>query len=274
MEALELLNSDDLAGALSAAKQTIRSKPADNEARSLLAQLLCFEADWDRADNQFDTLGQQNSELLIGTKLLRQLVRAEIARRQFYTEGRMPELAGDADDHISAILDALICLREGKHADAAKRLAPVHQHTDQLKGRINGKDFVGGRDLDDISSAYFEVLTTNGKFYWLPMDKVININFRGYEKLQDRIWRSGAIQVEGFTTEGEVYFPVNYWCEPNAWAAQADDQIKLGRKTDWYAGAPDGPVRGMGQKSFVFGDDQYSILEIENYMGPLNEDLA
>lgn len=271
MNVIEHLNSDDLSSALSAAKQIIRSEPADNEARGLLAQLFCFECDWERADKQFETLGQQNTELLVGTGLLRQLVRGEVARKQFYQEGRMPELAGDPDDNVSAVLDALICIREGKFADATSKLKPVHAHTENLRGHVNGTEFTGGRDLDDIVSGYFEVLTTNGKFYWLPMEKVLNITFRGYERLQDRIWRSASIRVEGFNTEGEVYFPVCYCCDPDVWSDRADDQIKLGRKTDWYAATTDGPVRGMGQKLFMFGDREYSILELESFQGPLEE---
>ncbi|MEM9940342.1 MAG: type VI secretion system accessory protein TagJ [Planctomycetota bacterium] len=273
MEALERLNADDLKGSVSAAKQYIRSNPTHADARSLLAQLFCFEADWEKADNQFDTIGKQNSELLVGTKLLRQLVRGEIARRQFFEEGRLPELVNDADDSVTAILDALICIREGDFATANLRIQPILESTNQLQGKVNGEDFVGGRDLDDITAGFFEVLTTNGKFYWLSMDKVIQIQFRGYERLQDRIWRSAAIQVEGFDTEGEVYFPVNYWCPNQVWQ-QADDQVKLGRKTDWYAATPEAPVRGMGQKSYVFGEKEYSILELDSYLGPLNEDVS
>jgi type VI secretion system protein ImpE len=147
-------------------------------------------------------------------------------------------------------------------------LQTVHAHTDTLTGKINGVEFVSGRDLDDVVSGYFEVLTTNGKFYWLAMDKVIRIDFREYERLQDRIWRSGTIRVEGFHTDGEVYFPVCYCCDPVVWSSQTDDQIRLGRKTDWYAATPHGPVRGMGQKLFVFGDQEYSIMELESFEGP------
>ena len=89
--------------------------------------------------------------------------------------------------------------------------------------------------------------------------------------MQDRIWRSATIRVQGFTTEGEVYLPVNYCCDPTVWESQANDEIKLGRKTDWYAVAPEAPVRGMGQKTYVFGDQMISMLELESYRGPLAE---
>ena len=91
MSAIDHLNAGNLEAAIADAKQLVRSNAADNASRELLAQLFCFAADWERADNQFDILGQQNADLMIGSKLLRQLVRAETARSQFYQEGRLPE---------------------------------------------------------------------------------------------------------------------------------------------------------------------------------------
>ena len=143
-------------------------------------------------------------------------------------------------------------------------MKPVRDYASSLKGKVNGKEFEGAGDLDDLCTCFFEVVTTNGKYYFVPMDKVISIQFRGYERLQDRIWRSASIHVDGFTTEGEVYFPVNYAADPVI-QGQSDDEIKLGVKTDWYAGHAEGPVRGVGQKLFLFGDDQYSIMELESF---------
>jgi type VI secretion system protein ImpE len=40
----------------------------------------------------------------------------------------------------------------------------------------------------------------------------------------------------------------------------ADDQVKLGRKTDWKE-TKDGPVLGMGLRTFLVGDDPVTLLE-------------
>ena len=42
-----------------------------------------------------------------------------------------------------------------------------------------------------------------------------------------------------------------------------DEAVKLGRVTDW-SGADKGPVRGMGLRTFLCGDDALSILEWRN----------
>jgi protein involved in temperature-dependent protein secretion len=40
----------------------------------------------------------------------------------------------------------------------------------------------------------------------------------------------------------------------------ADDQLRLGRSTDWRA-VNDGPVRGVGLRTFLVDDDAISLLE-------------
>ena len=264
MEAIVQLNQNNLQQAFAEAKSVVKSSPGDLEARGLLAQLFCFNGEWNRADTQFEILAQQNPEMQVGVSLVRQLIRAEQARQQFFQNGRMPEVVGDPDEHMTNMLKAMVDMRDGKFAESSSVLSSVRDYAATLKGRVNGKEFQGAGDLDDLCACYFEVVTTNGKYYFVPMDKVISIQFRGYERLQDRIWRSATIQVDGFTTEGEVYFPVNYAADPDVFA-NADDELKLGMKTDWYAGHEDGPVRGMGQKLFLFGDEQLSIMELESF---------
>jgi type VI secretion system protein ImpE len=57
--------------------------------------------------------------------------------------------------------------------------------------------------------------------------------------------------------DGEVFLPALY-----AGAhAEADDRLRLGRATDWRA-APGEPVRGVGQRTFLVGDEARAILEL------------
>ena len=57
--------------------------------------------------------------------------------------------------------------------------------------------------------------------------------------------------------DGEVFLPVLY---PGAEAA-ADDAIRLGRATAWR-GEGDDPVRGVGQKTFLVGEEDVPLLEL------------
>jgi type VI secretion system protein ImpE len=56
--------------------------------------------------------------------------------------------------------------------------------------------------------------------------------------------------------EGDVYLPCLY-----AGSHERDDQIRLGRATDWTADDQP-PVQGAGLRMFLVGDGDKSILEI------------
>ena len=58
--------------------------------------------------------------------------------------------------------------------------------------------------------------------------------------------------------DGEVYVPSNYDTLSPAWP----DEYRLGRATEW-TGDDAGPVRGVGQRVFLVGDDAHSIMDID-----------
>lgn len=260
MNALEKLRQGDLREAVEAAKLTVRDKPADGDARSLLCQLFCFQHDWERADKQFEILGQQHADLKVGVSLLRQLIRAEIARSQTFTEGRVPEVMVAPDEIMQRQLSSLVEHREGNHQQSLELISQALEEAPALSGSINQQSFESVRNLDDLTHSCFEILTTNGKYYWLPLNEIRKIEFRAPELLQDQIWRSANIEMtDGF--EGEVYVPVRYVLRPDS-HQENDDAINLGRRTDWLGDEAE-PVMGAGQVMFLFGDEAVPILEIE-----------
>ena len=58
--------------------------------------------------------------------------------------------------------------------------------------------------------------------------------------------------------DGEVFFPVLY---PNTNAA-IDENIRLGRVTEWQGGEDGTPVRGIGQRTFLVGEEAFPIMEM------------
>src|SRR4051794_10406678 len=119
----ELFDAGKLGEAVTAALEQVKEKPADAAARGLLCELLCFTGDVERADRQLDVLGDIAPERMPAVALFRQLLRAEQARQQFFTEGRAPELVAELTPYMKLHLEASVCLREGRGADAAKLLA-------------------------------------------------------------------------------------------------------------------------------------------------------
>src|SRR5580765_4723217 len=98
MNSSELYQVGKLTEAIAAANDEVKKRPTDPACRGLLTELLCFAGDLDRADKQLDVIVAQDPQALPGISLFRQLVRAEMARQQFYQEGRLPEFLAKPPD--------------------------------------------------------------------------------------------------------------------------------------------------------------------------------
>lgn len=263
MTAHEAFQAGRLDEAIALATEAVRNKPTDTDARSFLATLFCFVGDWERADKQLDTVMIQNTELVLGVSLVRQLVRAAQARDEFFSSGRLPEFISDPPEHAEISLRASIELREGKLADAARLLARAEKVRPDVRGTHNGKKFVGIRDLDDQLSGVCEVLTSTGKYYHTPFERIRLIEFKHPETPLDLLWRQAHIVVEN-GPHGDVYIPAIYHDR----GASCDSQLRLGRATDWIGEHP-APILGVGQRMLLVGDEDLPIMSL----GKIETDL-
>lgn len=251
----ELLDAGDLSAAVQSAIDGVKSSPTDAGKRWLLAELLVLSGDLERADKHFDFLSTQGDQPDLAAVLGRQLLRAETARREVFTSGRVPEFLGQPPEHAKLALQALVAVRDGKPEDAAKLLADADAARPELKGTRDGTAFVGFRDLDDLSAGVCEVFTSNGNYYWVPFETIETMEFRKPTRPKDLHWRSVKMSVAG-GPDGEVYVPATY---PGVHTMA--DEYKLGRTTS-YADGP--PVRGSGLREFLVGDASVTVLELES----------
>jgi type VI secretion system protein ImpE len=253
----ELYEAGQLREAIAAGTEEVRQHPADAGRRGFLCELLCFAGDYERADRQLDALGHQNPEAMTTISLLRHLIRAEQARQQFYTEGRLPEFLAPAPPWLRLHLEASIHLREKNIAEAMRLLTDAEAQRPKLSGVCDEQPFDDFRDFDDLSAGHFEVLTSNGKYYWIPMDRVEIVEFRPWRRPHDLLWRRAHMIVRD-GPDGEVFLPTLY----AGASAETDDRLRLGRMTEWR-GAEDEPIRGVGQRTFRVGDEERPILELQ-----------
>jgi type VI secretion system protein ImpE len=243
--------------AIAAAVAEVRDNPTDAGRRLFLSELLFFIADWDRADLHLDALGHQDPKAGPGVNRLRQLVRAEQARQQFFTEGRLPEFLAQPSPLLRLHLDASIRLREGKPDEAARLLNEAEAARPHPAGTCDDRPFDDLRDIDDLTGCFFEVLTEDGKYYWIPMECVESVEFQPLRRPHHLIWRPAHMIVRD-GPDGVVYLPALY---PGA-AAEADDRLRLGRLTEWRGGEG-APVRGVGQRMFQAGGEEAPLLDIQ-----------
>ncbi|HXH04689.1 MAG TPA: type VI secretion system accessory protein TagJ [Candidatus Competibacteraceae bacterium] len=256
LSASQLYAAGRLHEAIALLGEELRQHPGDSERRGLLAELLCFAGEWERADKQLEVISHQEPQLAVGLAQFRQVLRAAQARAQFYSEGRLPEFLEPPDALLQLYLRASIALREGHVDEAEALLTQAESQRRPLCGACNGRLFDELRDLDDLTACMLEVLSSNGKYYWIPYARVERIEFHPPRRPRDLLWRPAHITVHD-GPDGEVFLPAIY-----APPADADEATLLGRVSDWY-GAPDGPVRGRGQRTLLVGEEAVPLLEIE-----------
>jgi type VI secretion system protein ImpE len=252
----QLYEIGDLKGAIAAAIEEVKKTPMDTSKRGFLCELLCFNGDLERADQQLDTIGKQDAKAVLGLALFRQLIRAEQARQQFYSDGRLPEFLGEPTPALRLYLEASIAYREGNLADAARLLGEAEEARPHVSGSCNGHPIDDLRDLDDRTAGFFEVLTSTGKYYWVPIERVRQIEIKKPERPRDLLWLQASMTVSD-GPEGDVYLPTIY----AGTLADPDEKARLGRVTDWKGGDA-APVTGIGLRTYLVGDEAKTVLEL------------
>lgn len=247
-----LFKAGKLTEALEAANAEVRRSPAELGPRLLLAELLLFAGNLERADVILDAASQIDPEAILVVSEFRQLLRGEMARRQFRRDGRIPEFLGAPTPALAEILGAHVSLRAGDPSAAAAHVAAAEELRPRVAGHSGDAKFDDFRDACDLHAGYFEILTTTGKYFWIPTERVETAEFHPPKRARDLYWRRVTMSVQG-GPDGEVYMPALYGTDD----PDLEPALRLGRATDWLE--KDGLVQGVGQRIFLAGDEAAGI---------------
>ncbi len=261
-EAGRLFREGKLADALTAANAAVRRTPTDIGARVLLAELLLFAGNVERADVVLDACADLDVTAALVVAEFRQLLRGETARRQLFSEGRVPEFLGEPTAAHRLALAALVALRDGDSAGAGKLAEQAEAARTHPTGSTSAGAFDDMRDGDDLLASCFEVITTTGKYFWIPPERVIVLEFHPMKRPRDLFWRRATMQVAD-GPEGDVYLPTIYPPVADG-AAVMTDALRLGRATDWLRLGESGPMRGLGAVTLLVGEEPKTWLEMDN----------
>jgi len=253
MTAAELYKAGKLADAIAAQTQEVKSSPADQNKRLFLFELLTFAGELDRATKQMDVLKYEQIELQTAATAYRRLLDAEAKRRQLFSQSLKPEFFTEPPEHVGLRLEAINRLREHKPAEAKELLDRANAGGQAFKGTLNDKPFDSLRDGDDLFAFVLEVMA-HGVYYWVPLDQVEAVSMKPPRFPRDLLWVPARLEMA--TSAGDVFLPALY---PNS-HAHPDEQVKLGRTTDWKE-LPGGPMLGVGLRTFLVGDDASSLME-------------
>jgi type VI secretion system protein ImpE len=255
----DLFRQGALTKAVEAANAAVRGASTDPAARVLLAELLVFAGNLERADVILDACGDIDPGLAVVVAEFRQLVRGEMARRQLFRDGRVPEFLGEPTEAQRAALAGLVALRGGDAEGAGAQAEAAEAARGVVRGRAGDAAFDDLRDADDLLAPTMEAITTTGKYYWLPMSRVLSVEFHPPKRPRDLYWRRASVSVAG-GPDGDVYVPAIYPVE-GIEPGLVTDALRLGRATDWVT-LGDGPTRGIGAVTWLVGEEARTVLEL------------
>jgi type VI secretion system protein ImpE len=260
-EAGRLFRDGNLAGALTAATAAVRQAPTDIGARILLAELLLFAGNIERADLVLDACSGLDPTFALAATEFRQLLRGETARRQLFSDGRLPEFVGEPTPAHRLSLAAVVALRNGDAGEAGKLAAQAEEARVHANGRIGERTFDDLRDIDDLLACCFEAVTTTGKYFWIAPERVVSLRLHPMKRPRDLFWRRATMRIDD-GPEGDVYLPLVY--PPlSVEGAALTDALRLGRATDWRQIPKDGPTRGLGAVTLLVGDEALTWHEMD-----------
>ncbi|MCG7929117.1 MAG: tetratricopeptide repeat protein [Candidatus Thiodiazotropha lotti] len=253
--AQELLQQGQLDQALETLQQSIRNAPSDTKLRVFLFQLLCVMGAWERALSQLQVAGDMDSLNLPMAQTYREAIRCELFRQEVFSGDKSPLIFGDPPEWTAFLVEALKHSGKGEYSQAESLRNQVFELAPATPGNIDGQAFEWIADADSRLGPMIEAIV-NGRYYWIPMQRLKKITMEAPEDLRDMVWTPAQLT---FENEGEAValIPSRYPGTENA----PEPALKLSHKTEWQTPA-EGVYLGLGQRMMATDQDDYPLLNV------------
>lgn len=256
MNIKELIKKGKLSEARAALVLAVKNHPKDTAARTLLFQVLLFSGEWDKAERHLEVLVDLDPKMDSGVSLYKNLLKCERERLDVVAQRAKPSFLPAAPAYFEDYGKACRSVQSDRDGDLEVFRA-MESMVPQVIGTVNGVEFLGMRNTDDILAFALEVFAYD-RYVWVPFEAIREIIITPPASLLDLMWIPAFITTwGGLLLNG--FLPVLY---PETWK-HGDEQVRMGRMTDWSS--PDGGrVRGAGPQVFIFTDQDISILELRD----------
>lgn len=276
MLAEQSLREGNLQEALAQLQDQVRKAPSDARLRVFLFQLLAVLGDWNRSLNQLNVAGELDDATLAMVQTYREAIRCEVLRGRVFAGERSPVVFGEPEAWIARLIEAVRVGAEGRQAEAqalrdeAFEAAPASGGTILTAAAEREDAEAAGRDPDvPPPGAAFEWIAdadgrlgpileavVNGRYYWIPFDRIKTVHFDAPADLRDLVWTAAHFTwANGGEAVGLV--PTRY---PGSEASE-DGAIRLARRTEWVEVAAD-LHHGLGQRMLATDLGEHPLLEV------------
>ena len=243
----DLLDDDDLTGALTRVQAHLAVEPDDAGSRFLLFELLTLVEDFDGAARALSALPDRFNTV---KPELGGLLSAEKRRRDCLLRGlAAPGFLAPPPPHIRPHFDALRMLITGQLDDRQRSMMQLA--VPPLPGLIDGEPFRGLRDCDDLLAPILEFVVP-GAYGWLPLTQLRTVSLMPPRGYTDVIWIPAQITFRDMDGTHFVRIPSLY-----IGTGSRSDRERLGRETRWERPL-EGISRAFGQRDLIVESDDKS----------------
>ena len=255
MSAEQELRDGRPAAALALLQDQVRQDPSSAKLRTFLSQLLSVLGQWDRAMNQLNVAGELDAATLAMVQTYREALRCESLRAEIFAGRHSPLVLGQPPQWLALLMEALRLSAQGQHGEAEHLRNEAFEAAPATSGTINGEAFEWIADADGRLGPVLEAIV-NGRYYWVPFERIREIQIETPEDLRDMVWLPARFEL---TNEGEAFglIPSRY---PSSESSD-DGLVQLGRKTEWQE-QDGGHFVGLGQRLLTTDAGDYSILDV------------
>jgi type VI secretion system protein ImpE len=249
------LRDGRLQEALTELQGQVRKDPGNTRYRVFLFQLLCVLGSWERARDQLKVLPDLDPSSLALVHVYGQAIACELLRREVFAGARTPLVLGEPLPWVALLLQALAASAQGAHPEAKRLRDEALEQAQALPGTIDGQEFEWIGDADPRLGPVCEAVI-DGRYYWVPFERIRSLAFEPPSDLRDFIWLPGQLVL---ANGGEVaaLLPVRY---PGS-ETDPDNLIRLARKTEWDEVAPE-TFCGRGQRMLATDSGEFALLNV------------
>lgn len=251
----QALKDGDAARALKLLTEQVRSHPNDAKLRVFLFQLLAVLGQWDRALNQLNVAAELDASTLPMAQTYREAIHCETLRLQVFAGQKVPMLFGEPEPWIALLIEALLREGRGEMQAGAQLRAQALDEAPATAGTLNDQAFDWIADADSRLGPTLEAVI-NGRYYWLPWNRLSQVVIEPPVDLRDAIWMPANFQ---FSNGGESVglIPTRY---PDTELA-VGDLCALARRTEWRERA-DGSYVGLGQRIIATNAEETALMDV------------
>lgn len=251
----EHIRSGNLEGALTALQDQVRKQPADPKLRTFLFQLLSVLGRWDRAMTQLNVVGEMDPSALPMVQTYREAIRCELLRAEVFAGRHTPLLFGKPAEWMALLVEALRLDAENKPAEAQALRDRAFEAAPATAGRADDQPFAWFADADPRLGPMLEAIV-NGKYYWIPMERLSEITVEKPTDLRDFVWTAANLTLAN-GGQSVALIPTRYAGTDKV----SDPRLLMGRSTEWVE-RPGGLHAGLGQRLFASDIGEHPLMDV------------